>query len=139
MSFELTTGLLKPRKVTRKLKSFLDEVLDLGDEHELLQAQSSKHRRAAATSVQDVVLYKKSDGTISCAQIAAHFSVDGAPFSLLQEFSFFRERRSHGFAEWNVTEGFDIISTDEIIDPMVWCECSPGTVRALVPVHIDLA
>ena len=57
MSFELTTGLLNPRKVTRKLKSFLDEVLDLGAEHELLQAQSSKHRRAAATSVQDLVLY----------------------------------------------------------------------------------
>ena len=138
MSFELTTGLLNPRKVTRKLKSFLDEVLDLGAEHEILQAQTSKHRRAAATSVQDVVLYTKADGTVACAQIAAHFAIDGTPFSLLQELEFFGERRSHGFAEWSVTEGCDIISTDDIIDPMVWCESSPGRVRALVPVHINL-
>jgi selenophosphate synthase len=66
----------------------------------------------------------------------AHIGVGGEYLTLINKLKLRTADRSKSYAIWDVTAEHDIISTSDVLDPVIWNEYDDGVIRTMFPLDI---
>ena len=135
-NFDPTIGLEKPSPASKKLKSFVCDVLGMPAHTVVESCVTSRHTKLATSSVNDVILHRADDGSISAGRVWAHIGVGGEYLTLINKLKLRTADRSKSYAIWDVTAEHDIISTSDVLDPVIWNEYDDGVIRTMFPLDI---
>jgi hypothetical protein len=135
--FDLTVGLVSPRKASAKLTGFLQEQLGyLIPAHQCFTATVARILQAGTCSRNDVVLIRTVDGTsFDAGEVWLHADAIGRLVTLVSVWKFIGYDKAKGSAEWQKLDNPTLVETADIISTVVHTECRPGVARILLPLQ----
>ena len=88
--------------------------------------------------VGDYVLIKGYADPLTLGQVWVHAATMGIAGTVVQLCRFQSRNRANGTANFRVSDDYDLIEVTDIIDPVIVNEYSPGILRVILPVDIDM-
>ena len=132
-NYGLRVGLVGTHAAKASLKKYVIDALGLADHDVAIQmAAESNHSDVASSRVGDVVLHGDAV-SLHAGKVRAHLEANEVPLTLVQTFELQSADKASGVAIWKVTETFNIIETDAIIDAMIYNLYDHNVIRTILP------
>ena len=132
-------GLVKPRPATAKLRRFLEgQNYPVKADTLVKEAYTSAHRAQAVSSICDVVLYDRPDGSVGCGQVWCHMAMFARNLTLVQVLDRVSFDPRTSTAIWGETSRHEIILTEDIRDPVIFDRFRDNQIRTIVPFDVHI-
>ena len=137
--FDFTVGLVQPKKAPRLVTDLVSKLLDLPRGTLVESSRVSRHSSISFSMVGDYVLIKGyAADPLTLGQVWVHAATMGIAGTVVQLCRFQSRNRANGTANFSVSDDYDLIEVTDIIDPVIVNEYSPGILRVILPVDIDM-